>query len=143
MATTQNIIMAKEITTTGTKLVSTLQKEFNANYPYLWLYVSPITGKEQVAKGENITSVDTSKPLSEVRTKKGTGQISLTGSKNIGTIEREFENIFGLYVQICYRSKDNNSFYTGKTDDSKSLTELNREKQSQDCKNFNGTYKIA
>lgn len=125
--------MAREVTTTGSKLVATLMKEFNANYPYLRLKICPPEAKEMVAKGETITGVDNSKTLSQVRTKKGTGEISFTGSKNVGTIEREFETIFGLYVQICYTSKEGKRYYTTGSDDKKSLTELNREKAAAEC----------
>lgn len=125
--------MAREITTTGSKLVSTLMKEFNANYPYLRLKICPPESKALVAKGESISGVDKTKKLSVVRTKKGAGEISFTGSKNVGTIEREFENIFGLYVQICYSSKEGERFYTSGSDDKKSLTELNRDKAAEGC----------
>jgi hypothetical protein len=126
--------MAREITTTGSKLVSTLMREFNANFPYLSLKICPLEAKLLVAKGETIRSVDKSKKLSEVRTKKGSGEISFTGSKNVGTIESEFENIFGLYVQICYTNKEGKSCYTSGGDDKKSLTELNRDKSEEGCK---------
>jgi hypothetical protein len=125
--------MAREVTTTGSKLVATLMKEFNANYPYLRLIICPPEAKELVAKGESIFGVDKTKTLSEVRTKKGAGEISFTGSKNVGTIEREFESIFGLYVQICYTSKEGKRHYTTGSDDKKSLAELNREKAAAEC----------
>ena len=57
--------MEKEITTTGSKKVATIQE-----------------AKKLVAKGETILGVDTTKTLSEAITKMGTGQISLTGSKS-------------------------------------------------------------
>ena len=126
--------MAREITTTGSKLVSTLMKQFNANFPYLRLKICPPKSKALVAKGETIYGVDKTKKLSEVRTKKGSGEISFTGSKNVGRIEREFENIFGLYVQICYTTKEGERHYTTGSDDKKSLTELNREKAAEGCK---------
>jgi len=125
--------MAREITTTGSKLVSTIMKEFNANFPYLRLKICPPESKELVAKGETIYGVDKTKKLTEVRTKKGVGEISFTGSKNVGTIEREFENIFGLYVQICYTTKEGKREYTTGGDDKKSLTELNRDKAAEGC----------
>ncbi len=125
--------MAREVTTTGSKLVATLMKEFNANFPYLRLKICPPEAKDMVAKGETITGVDNSKTLSQVRTKKGTGEISFTGSKYVGRIEREFEEIFGLYVQICYTTKEGKRHYTTGSDDKKSLTELNREKAAADC----------
>lgn len=125
--------MAREITTTGSKLVATLMKEFNANFPYLRLRICPPEAKALVAKGETIYGVDKTKTLAEVRTKKGAGEISFTGSKNVGTIEREFETIFGLYVQICYTTKEGNRHYTSGADDKKSLTALNREKAAEGC----------
>ncbi len=125
--------MAREITTTGSKKVYTLMKEFNANYPYLRLKICPPEAKALVAKGETIYGVDINKTLSEVRSKKGSGEISFTGSKNVGTIEREFENIFGLYVQICYTTKEGSRHYTSGSEDKKSLTELNAEKAAAGC----------
>ncbi|HAR20050.1 MAG TPA: hypothetical protein DCR46_05265 [Cytophagales bacterium] len=126
--------MAREITTTGSKKVSTLCKEFNANFPYLRLKICPPEAKALVAKGETINGVDNSKTLSEIRTKRGAGEISFTGSKNVGRIEWEFETIFGLYVQICYTTKEGKRYYTSGADDKKSLTQLNREKTAEGCK---------
>jgi hypothetical protein len=126
--------MAREVTTNGRKKVSTIMQEFNSNFPYLRLKICTPEEKVKVEKGETIVGVDVSKTLSQVRTKKGTGEISFTGSKNVGTIEREFENIFGLYVQICYTKENGKRHYTSGEEDRKSLTELNREKESEGCK---------
>jgi hypothetical protein len=126
--------MAKEITTTGSKKVGTLMKEFNKNYPFLRLKICDFSQKAKVDKGETITGVDIDKTLSEVRTKKGVGQITLTGNKFVGTIEKEFESIFGLYVQICYTNKDNTRIYTTGNEDKKSLSTLNKEKETLGCK---------
>ena len=134
--------MAREVSTNGRKKVSTLQKEFNANFPYLWLYICPSTEKEKYkdgGTGGGISSVDVSKTLSEVRTKKGSGEISFTGSKNVGTIEREFEEIFGLYVQIVYKDSNGDRFYS-QGFDKISLTALNREKAKNGCMDFKGKY---
>ena len=126
--------MAREITTTGSKKVATLQKEFNAHFPYLRLKICPLEARELVKKGESISGVDNSKTLSEVRTKKGTGQVSLTGSKSIKRLEKEFDEIFGLFVQICYTEGDGKRYYTSAADgDGKSLTALNREKEAKGC----------
>lgn len=126
--------MAREITTTGSKKVGTLMKEFNKNYPYLRLKICDFSQKAKVDKGETITGVDINKTLSEVRTKKGTGQITITGNKYVGTVEKEFETIFGLYVQICYTVKEGNRHYTTGSDDKKSLSTLNKEKENLGCK---------
>lgn len=126
--------MAREITTTGSKLVSTLMREFNENFPYLRLGIFSPEAKKIVASGGSIKNVDITKKLSEVRTKVGKGEISLTGNRKIGNVEREFDEIFGLYVQICYTEKDGSRYYTGSSEDSKTLSELNREKEAQGCK---------
>jgi hypothetical protein len=125
--------MARKITTTGSKKVATLQKEFNAHFPYLRLKICPPEARELVKNGKTITGVDTSLTLSEVRTKKGTGQVSLTGSKSIKRLEKEFDEIFGLYVQICYTDKGGKRFYTTGDMDSRSLTALNRDKEAEGC----------
>jgi hypothetical protein len=125
--------MAREITTTGSKKVATLMKEFNANFPYLMLRICPPESKELVAKGKPIYGVDSNKTLSEVRTKKGAGEISLTGSKHIATLEQEFETVFGLFIQICYTSKEGKRYYTSGAEDKKSLSKLNNEKEAEGC----------
>jgi len=125
--------MARIITTTGSKKVSTLKKEFNAKYPYLNLSIFPPEAKALVAKGGTIYGVDNNKTLSEVRSKKGAGKISFSGSRNVRRIEAEFATIFGLYSQICFTAKDGSRYYTTGADDTKSLTVLNREKEAAGC----------
>jgi hypothetical protein len=70
--------------------------------------------------------------------KKGAGEISFSGRKNVATLEREFENIFGLYVQIGYKPASGlaegiSHYYTTGADDKKSLTQINREKEAAGC----------
>lgn len=91
-------------------------------------------------KGETIYALDFEKTLSEVREKKGSGKISLTGRKKVKTVEKEFDDIFGLYVQICWRyskmpSNSNASYYysnSGQTDNL-TLTALSKEKEAAGC----------
>jgi len=120
--------MAREVSTNGRKKVSTLMQEFNANYPYLILILGTME--------ENgvFRSCDINKTLSQVRTKKGSGEISFTGSKNVGTIEREFLNIFGLTVQISYIGSDGKNYYSGPGQDKQSLTEFNNSRAAEGCK---------
>lgn len=104
--------MAKEITTTGSKKLKTLMKEFNEQYPYLRLGIYDFSAKEKVLAGEEINSLDIEKRLCDVRTKVGDGEITITGNKFIGNLEKEFEKIFGLYVQVCYTSSSDDRFYS-------------------------------
>lgn len=125
--------MATEITTTGSKKVKTLIKEFNEKFPYLRLGIFPIEMKAKVAKGETITQVDSEKTLSEIRQKTGLGEISINGRKLVGNLEKEFEEKFGIYVQVCYTTKEGKRYYTTGNDDKKSLTALNKDKENEGC----------
>ena len=120
--------MAREISTNGRKKVSTLMKEFNANFPYLLMHIGSMDSKKIFHR------CDISKTLSEVRTKKGSGEISFSGRKKVSTIEREFSKVFGLTTQIMYYSSEGKRSYTSGSDDSKTLTALNREKAALGCK---------
>jgi len=126
--------MAREISTNGRKKVATLMKEFNANFPYLRIRFYRPEGKAFFDK-KSLTDyrVDETKTLSEIRLKRGAGKISFTGSKNISTIEREFETVFGLFVQICYTTKDGGMYYTTGDENRKSLSQLNRDKAAAGC----------
>ena len=120
--------MAREVSTNGRKKVSTLMKEFNANFPYLLMHIGSMDSKKTFHR------CDISKTLSEVRTKKGSGEISFSGRKKVSTIEREFSKIFGLTAQIMYYNSEGKRFYTSGSADSKTLTALNREKAAEGCK---------
>jgi hypothetical protein len=120
--------MAREVSTNGRKKVSSLMKEFNENYPCLILILGTMD-----ANGI-FHQCDINKTLSEVRTKKGTGEISFTGSKNVGTIEKEFLNIFGLTVQISWITSEGGNTYSGSSYDKVSLTALNKSRTAEGCK---------
>ncbi|MGB0770398.1 MAG: hypothetical protein ACPGPB_06550 [Flavobacteriaceae bacterium] len=107
-------------------------KEFNKHFPYLRLNIHSSSTAKKAKRGEGIDRLDIEKTLSEVREKKGSGKISLTGRKKVKTIEKEFDEIFGLYVQICYTTADGKTFYTTYSDD-KTLTALNREREAEGC----------
>jgi|TARA_B100001094_G_scaffold234835_1_gene229869 hypothetical protein len=123
--------MAREVTTTGSKKLKTLMKQFNEHFQCLRINIHSSDMAKKAEKGETIYRLDIEKTLSEVREKKGSGKISLTGRKNVKTIEKEFDKIFGLYVQICWTASDGSRYYTTGSDDSKTLTVLNREKEAE------------
>ena len=126
--------MAREVTTTGSKKIKTLKKQFNENFPYLKINILSSTMAAKAGRGETIYALDIEKTLSEVREKTGSGKISFTGRKNVKTIEKEFDEIFGLYVQIGYTSPEGKWYYTHGSSDTKTLTVLNREKEASGCK---------
>lgn len=126
--------MAREVTTTGSKKLKTLMKEFNDNFPYLRIKIISSEMAKKAERGETIYGLDIEKTLSEVREKTGSGKISFTGRKNVKTIENEFKEIFGLSTQICYTESNGSRHYTSGSEDSKTLTVLNREKEAAGCK---------
>lgn len=122
--------MGTEITTTGSKKIKTLKKEFNEKFPHLRLGLYQSSSKQDVANGKTITNLDSDKTLSAVREKVGDGDISIHGRKLVKNLEAEFEEVFGLYAQVCWTSGDGKRFYTTGSDQDKSLTALNREKEA-------------
>ena len=129
----KRIVMAREVTTTGSKKVKTLYKEFNEHFPYLRLKLLSSIEYSKSLSGETITGVSIEHTLNDVREKKGKGVISFSGRKKVKTVEEEFKEVFGLYCQICYTSADGKRYYTSKAEDSKTLTQLNREKMEASC----------
>ena len=103
-------------------------QEFNNNFPYLILVIGKLD------ENGGFIQCDINNSLSEVRTKKGSGEISFTGSKNVGTIEREFSNIFGLTIQISSIGSDNQIYYSEGSSDKISLTQFNQIKENEGCK---------
>jgi hypothetical protein len=125
--------MAREVTTTGSKKLKTLKKQFTEHFPYLRLNLHSSADAKKAKAGKAIYSLNIDKTLSEVREKTGSGKISFSGRKNVSTIEEEFDEIFGLYAQICYTSSEGNRHYTTARGDKKSLSQLNREKEAEGC----------
>ena len=95
--------MATTISTNGRKKLKTLQDEFNDKFPQLKIAFSLKPSLDE--RGESITIpksdlLDNNKTLSEVRTKTGSGKISINGRKKVENLEKEFQDIFGLFVQV-------------------------------------------
>lgn len=108
-------------------------KQFNDHFPHLRINIDSSDMALKAKRGETIRRLDIDKTVSDVREKIGSGEISLTGRKNVSTVEREFDEIFGLYAQICNSTKEGKRDYTSGSDDKKSLTQLNREKGAEGC----------
>jgi hypothetical protein len=116
-----------ELTVSGDKRVSTLQREFNEKFPFL--NIKFFTPKEwrKSQSGEVIEDIYNDKKISEIRTisPKYKSDISIHGRTKIGNLEKRFLTEYGLYVQVCVKSYKG-SYYTGSRSDQKSLTELNK-----------------
>lgn len=126
--------MAEGISVTGNKKVETLVKEFNKKYPYIRLGIFPMEAKAIVANGGTITQVDYSKTIAAVRTKVAPGDVTITGNKQVKTLEKEFEQIFGLYAQVCYTTKEGRRYYTSGSADTMTLKAFNKKCEADGCK---------
>jgi len=130
---------ATEISVSGNKKIGTLQKEFNKKFPYIRLGIFYSYAREQVAKGESIFNIDENKTLASVRRADSGGDISISGNKNIKTLEKEFDTVFGLYAQVCYTTAEGNRYYTSGSKDEMTLSAFNELCEKNGCKK--GIYK--
>jgi hypothetical protein len=125
---------AVEISVNGNKKMGTLMKEFNKQFPYLRLKICYSYTRQAVAKGESISGIDVDKTLASVRRADSGGDISISGNKKVKTLEKEFDKVFGLYVQVCYTEKDGHRYYTSGSADEMTLAALNKSCEADGCK---------
>ena len=117
--------MATTISTNGRKKISTLKKEFKEKFPYLELKVYKLEDRGNFELGKSVGLVNNDLTLLEVRTKKGNGEISFSGNKNVGTIETEFFDKLGMYVEIGFRYNERESSGSSGARDKLTLSEFN------------------
>ena len=118
------------ISVSGNKKISTLQKEFNKQFPYLRLSI--YYSKERTKSTK--TPLPGDKTLASVRRADSGGSISFAGNKKIKTLEEEFDKVFGLYAQVCYTEKDGHRYFTGSSSDSYTLSAFNEKCEKEGCK---------
>lgn len=108
-----------EITFTGNKLLRTIQREWCAKFPYLFLAFSDASGKmiHYAESKEAITHAD-------IRGKKGADELSTNASMNVGTFESRYEAAFGCKVEIYYH-KNGRSYRSLDENNAKTLNEYN------------------
>lgn len=122
------------ISVTGNKKIGTLMKEFNKAFPYLSLAICYSYARDAVKKREGIKNIDPDKTLGSVRRADSGGDISISGNKKIKSLEKEFDTVFGLYVQVCFTDKDGNGYYTSGSSDEKTIASFNAECEKNGCK---------
>ena len=106
--------MATTISTNGRKKLKTLQDDFNDKFSHLKIEFSSKPTIDDKGESKYLYAkdkLDNSKTLSEVRTKTGDGKISINGRKKTETLEKEFQDVFGLFIQV---SRWNRNSETGK-----------------------------
>jgi hypothetical protein len=115
-----------DISLNGNKMIKTIQSEFNKKFPYMRICIFPESEKIKQAKGETIYQYADDKRLADIRRKGTVGDITITGNKLVRTLEKEFENVYGLFAQVCYTNKEGNRYYTSGSTDEMTLTALNK-----------------
>lgn len=123
-------VSTKELSMNGKKKIETLQKQFTLKFPYLTL----------VFLDKDRRAIDVSKTLSEIRQSKG-DDISIIASLKVNTLEKRFLENYGLVVEVAYQ-KSNKVVYT-KDNVDKSLNELNKWCENNDCQPFEFSKALA
>ena len=102
------------LTVRGNKKIQTFQKEFNKKFPYLGIVFYNRLGVE--LKGD--------RTFGEIAGASTGGDISISGNKKIGNLEKEFLNTFNIKVQVFWTSKSGSRIITS-TLDTWTLSHLN------------------
>ncbi len=119
--------MAGKITFHGRKKLSTLQKEFTAEFPYLGIMFYSEEEHEKSKRRQRIHSLSGDLSLASVRTRNSGEDLSLHGRTLVRTLEQNMLKHFGLFVQVCFgQGKDCHSYYSTDIADGISLTRLNK-----------------
>ena len=122
--------MATSLTTNGKKKISTFKKEFSLKFNYLTIQFLDKKRKEY----------DNELNLVSIRTKKGE-DISISGQNKINSLESKFEKKLGIGIEVCY-SKAGKLVRT-KSNNDKTLSELNKWCESNGCDLIQGNKKIS
>ena len=122
--------MAGEISVSGNKKIKTLKKEFTKKFPYIRIGLLPLSEKKKSTQTQHSGDLK----ISEVRTKNNPGKVSLHGRTLVGTLEKNFDKLFGIYAQVYFTDSDGSSYYTNKSWDKDSLTKLNKRGESEGWK---------
>lgn len=94
-----------ELSVNGNKKIETLKIEFNEIFPYLSIRICYPYAKDVWEEDGICYEVENDHTIADVR-RVGTGakkDISIAGNKKIKTLEREFEEVLGLFVKVCYQ----------------------------------------
>ncbi len=92
-----------DISVTGNKKIETLKKEFNQKFPYLSIRICYPAAKKDFDRLGICYEVQNYKTIADVRWVDSKGDVSIAGNKKIKTLEKEFEDLLGLFVKVCYR----------------------------------------
>ena len=117
-----------EIRVTGNKKLKTLSREFQENFPYLFLVFLDDTQQNKAEEvGGPITILPYDKTLAQVRKvkPKDSKEISIHGRTKVSTLEKRFKEEYGINIQVSYADEKNAYYTTGELDEM-TLSQLNR-----------------
>jgi hypothetical protein len=118
---------ASQITVSGNKKISTLQKEFSAKFPYLGINFFSEEEWAKSQRGEIVWPLRADQTIASVRTKVHPEPLSIHGRTKVATLEKNFLEQYGMYCQVIFRKKgETKFFYTSGDQDQYSLTDFNR-----------------
>ena len=110
--TAKKVVVPKPtaLSITGNKKIETLKKEFNKMFPYLSIRICYPAAKKDFERMGICYEVQNYKTIADVRRVDSKGDISIAGNKKIKTLEKEFEEMLGLFVKVCYQETEDCSY---------------------------------
>lgn len=110
VATAKVVSKSTEISVTGNKKIETLKKEFNKKYPYLSIRICYPYAKKVFDSQGICYEVPDEKTIADARWGDSKGDVSIAGNKKIKTLEKEFEDMLGLFFKVCYQETKDCSY---------------------------------
>jgi hypothetical protein len=120
-----------QISITGQKKISTLQREFTEHHSHLGIMLFSSEEYAKSQQGLPVRPLKGDQTIAAVRERKSTEDISIHGNMLVKTLESRFEEVYGLYAQVCIMSEAGKKGYTGGSLDEMSLSELNRRQRER------------
>src|ERR1700679_3652553 len=92
-----------EINISNDRLISDLQKDFSNEFPFLKIEFFR-NFQKMGEPSPKLQLIPKTLFVGQVRSTHTDGQIDLNGSKSVAEVENEFQNIYGLSVQVFRKS---------------------------------------
>ena len=126
-----------EIKISGKKVMRTIRKEFQEQFPHLGLsFMTPDQWSKAREKGGTVTVIADDTKLAEVRTvppPKDEKEISIHGRTLVKNLEENFLKTYGLHLQVTFAKGDSVYYTSGEMNDM-SLTQLNKKLEAEGYK---------
>lgn len=125
------------VTVSGNKFLKTLQTEFSNKFQYLALCFIRTSDRN---KSAGVYGLETTKTISDVRTKTTDKELSINGNNHVSDIENYFWDELGIACQVGICNYGGHPYYfpLGSFND-KTLSEANRWAKDAGCKQLDST----